>query len=120
MEFSFINPLLIPFINKIKNLNLIACCDTLTFRLKDALGNAPDKTIGYEDYKDLLNNKDVDAVLIATPFSTHHTIALDAIESGKPIWDITKEYLSDIKYYDLDKVKQPRILQEDDNFGLET
>ncbi|MEC7864925.1 MAG: thiosulfohydrolase SoxB [Pseudomonadota bacterium] len=46
--------------------------------------------------------------------------SVNAIESGKPIWDITKEYLSDIKYYDLDKVKQPRILQEDDNFGLET
>ena len=46
--------------------------------------------------------------------------SVNSIESGKPIWDITKEYLSDIKYYDLDKVKQPRILQEDDNFGLET
>ena len=46
--------------------------------------------------------------------------SVNSIESGKPIWDITREYLSDIKYYDLDKVKQPRILQEDDNFGLET
>jgi len=46
--------------------------------------------------------------------------SVNSVESGKPIWDITKEYLSDIKYYDLDEVKQPRILQEDDNFGLET
>jgi len=46
--------------------------------------------------------------------------SVNSIESGKPIWDITREYLSDIKYYDLDEVKQPRILQEDDNFGLET
>ena len=46
--------------------------------------------------------------------------SVNSIESGKPIWDITREYLSDIKYYDLDEVRQPRILQEDDNFGLET
>jgi sulfur-oxidizing protein SoxB len=46
--------------------------------------------------------------------------SVNSIESGKPIWDITREYLSDIKYYDLDEVKQPRILQEGDNFGLET
>ena len=46
--------------------------------------------------------------------------SVNSIESGKPIWDITREYLSDIKYYDLDEVKQPRVLQEDDNFGLET
>ena len=77
---------LIPFINEIENLNIVACCDILPFRLKDALDNAPDQTIGYEDYKDLLSNKDIDAVLIATPFSTHHTIALDAIESSKHVY----------------------------------
>ena len=77
---------LIPFINEIENLNIVACCDILPFRLKDALDNAPNQTIGYEDYKDLLNSKDIDAVLIATPFSTHHTIALDAIESGKHVY----------------------------------
>ena len=77
---------LIPFINEIENLNVVACCDILPFRLNDALKKAPEKTIAYENYKDLLNNNDIDAVLIATPFSTHHIIANDAIDSGKHIY----------------------------------
>ena len=39
---------LIPFINEIENLNIVACCDILPFRLKDALDNAPNQTIGYD------------------------------------------------------------------------
>jgi sulfur-oxidizing protein SoxB len=46
--------------------------------------------------------------------------SVNSEESGKPIWDITKEYLSNIKYYDLSEVKQPKVVQENDNFGLET
>ena len=77
---------LIPFINEIENLNVVAICDILPFRLNDALKKAPEKTIAYDNYKDLLNNNDIDAVLIATPFSTHHIIANDAIDSGKHIY----------------------------------
>ena len=39
--------------------------------------------VGWEG---VIDRKDIDAVLIATPFSTHHTIALDAIESGKHVY----------------------------------
>ena len=46
--------------------------------------------------------------------------SVNSEESGKPIWEITKEYLSNIKYYDLSEVKQPKVVQENDNFGLET
>ena len=77
---------LIPFINEIENLNVVAICDILPFRLDEALKKAPEKTIAYEKYNDLLNNNDIDAVLIATPFSTHHIIANDAIDSGKHIY----------------------------------
>ena len=64
-----------------------------------------------KDGKILKNNK---------KYTVSGWASVNSIESGKPIWDITKEYLNDIKYYDLDEVKQPKILQEDDNFGLET
>ena len=64
-----------------------------------------------KDGKLLINNK---------KYTISGWASVNTIESGKPIWDITREYLSDIKYYDLDEVKQPRVLQEDDNFGLET
>jgi len=37
------------------------------------------------DYKKALNNDDIDAVVVATPTSTHFKIVLEAIESGKHV-----------------------------------
>ena len=77
---------LIPFINQIENLNVVACCDILPFRLENGIKKSPKNTIAYKNYKKLLENKDIDAVLIATPFSTHYQIASDAIDAGKHIY----------------------------------
>ena len=41
---------------------------------------------GYEDYRDLLADPEVDAASIASPNFLHHEIALAAIEAGKPFW----------------------------------
>jgi predicted dehydrogenase len=38
------------------------------------------------DYQDLLRSPDVDAVAIATPVSTHFSIALAALHAGKHVW----------------------------------
>jgi len=77
---------LIPFINQIENLNVVACCDILPFRLENGIKKSPKNTIAYKNYKKLLENKDIDAVLIATPFSTHYQIASDAIDAGKHVY----------------------------------
>ena len=77
---------LIPFINQIENLNIIACCDILPFRLENGLGKAEGTPEGYKDYRELLENADVDAVLIATPFNTHSKIAIDALDAGKHVY----------------------------------
>jgi sulfur-oxidizing protein SoxB len=45
--------------------------------------------------------------------------SVNSEESGAPIWEVTKEYLGSIKHYDLSKVKQPILVSEDDNFGIE-
>lgn len=37
------------------------------------------------DYRNLINHQDVDAVIVATPPNLHHSIAIAAIEAGKPI-----------------------------------
>ena len=41
-------------------------------------------------------------------------------ETGKPIWDITREYLQSIKFFDAASVKQPKIIYENNNIGIET
>lgn len=77
---------LIPLINEIKNFDVVACCDTLPFRLEKGLSNAAKKAKGYSDYRKLLNNPDIDAVLISTPFNTHSKIAIDALDAGKHVY----------------------------------
>ena len=77
---------LIPIINKIKGLQVVACCDLLPFRLKSAIKKVDGKAKSYSDYRKLLDDKNIDAVLIATPFSEHYTIALDSIYAGKHIY----------------------------------
>nr|WP_298793722.1 Gfo/Idh/MocA family oxidoreductase [uncultured Allomuricauda sp.] len=77
---------LIPIINKIEGLNVSACCDVLPFRLESALKKVEGKAKAYSDYTALLNDKKIDAVLIATPFSEHSHIALDALDAGKHVY----------------------------------
>lgn len=38
------------------------------------------------DYRALLKSPDIDAVAIATPASTHYSIAREALEAGKHVW----------------------------------
>jgi predicted dehydrogenase len=77
---------LIPFINQIPNMQVVACCDIIPFRLSSGLSKVSGKAKGYSDYKKLLEDKDVDAVLVATPFSTHSKIAIDALKAGKHVY----------------------------------
>ena len=46
--------------------------------------------------------------------------SVNQIEEGKPIWEITKEYLQNIKFYEPNSLKQPKIIGESDNIGIET
>lgn len=77
---------LIPNINGINNFNIIACCDVLPFRLQEGLKKVDGKAKGYSDYRKLLDNKDIDAILVATPFNTHSQIAIDALDAGKHVY----------------------------------
>ncbi len=52
-------------------------------RAKEQLG---DKITTGKDYRALLDNKDVDAVVIATPDHLHERITLDALSAGKHVY----------------------------------
>ena len=43
-------------------------------------------TRGYDDYRGLLANKDIDAVLISTPDHQHARLAVDAVRAGKDVY----------------------------------
>ncbi len=77
---------LISILNKIEKIEVVACCDVLPFQLKKGEERVGRKVKSYLDYKKLLDDKDIDAVLIATPFSTHGKIAIDALKANKHVY----------------------------------
>ena len=73
-------------IQQLAGLNVVACCDSLPFRLQEGLAIADAPIKGHADYRRLLDNTDIDAVLIATPFNTHAEIAMDALDAAKHVF----------------------------------
>ncbi|HKH59336.1 MAG TPA: Gfo/Idh/MocA family oxidoreductase, partial [Flavitalea sp.] len=49
-------------------------------------GKAYDGVKTYDDYRELLNNKDIDAVLISTPDHWHVIPAINAVRAGKDVY----------------------------------
>lgn len=72
-------------IGRVPGAPIVAVCDTYVPAHKRALEIAPTAK-ATADYHDLLNNKGIDAVFIATPTYLHRQIALDAVASGKHIY----------------------------------
>ncbi|MHC4405571.1 MAG: Gfo/Idh/MocA family protein [Planctomycetota bacterium] len=63
-----------------------AVCDVWKSRLERTLQKYDNQPKGYHDYRELLANKDVDAVIIATPHHWHCRQAVDACEAGKDLY----------------------------------
>ena len=78
---------LIPFINQIKNFEVAACSDIIPTRLDKALNSVSGKKAkGYKDYRKLLEDPTLDAILVSTPLNTHSKIAMDALDAGKHVY----------------------------------
>ncbi|MEZ4811113.1 MAG: Gfo/Idh/MocA family oxidoreductase [Allomuricauda sp.] len=76
---------LMSLMKKIDGFEITAVADPIPFRLNGALSKVPNAK-GYPSHKELLQDKNVDAILIATPFSTHGEIALMALKEGKHVY----------------------------------
>ncbi len=60
-----------------------AVCDVYGVNLELGLEIAGPQARGYADHRQLLDRKDIDAVLISTPEHWHHHHLLDALQAGK-------------------------------------
>jgi len=67
-----------------ENIQVVAASDVYQRRVNRAKGIC--KGDGYLDYRRLLERKDIDAVLIATPDHWHGKISIEAMESGKHVY----------------------------------
>lgn len=66
---------------------IVAVCDIYKPRLD--WGMTVTRVTGYHDYRDLLADKNVDAVIICTPDHWHAHMAIDAMRAGKDV-DVEK------------------------------
>jgi len=75
----------------------MAVCDLDSKRVEDAkklvndyysrkTGKSYDGVTGYSDYRELLANKEIDAVIISTPDHWHAIAAIHAVEAGKDVY----------------------------------
>ena len=66
--------------------NISAYCDVLDFRLAETKKYVPNSAQAVKDYHQVLSDKNIDAVFIATPLSEHFKIAKDAVLAGKHVY----------------------------------
>ncbi len=77
---------LIRNIKGIEGMDVVACCDILPFRLEKALEQAATGAKGYSNYKKLLEDNSLDAIILATPLYLHFEIAKDCLDAGKHLY----------------------------------
>lgn len=86
-----------PGVWKYDDVRIVAAADVDANRVADAkklieghyskkLGKPYNGVTTYENYLDLLANKDIDAVLISTPDHWHAKMAIDAVRAGKDVY----------------------------------
>ncbi|HEY8780572.1 MAG TPA: Gfo/Idh/MocA family oxidoreductase [Mucilaginibacter sp.] len=71
---------------KIPGVKLVAVCDLYDGRLNDAKQKWGQDIFTTKVYKEILNRKDIDAVIIGTPDHWHQQISIDAMHAGKHVY----------------------------------
>ncbi len=71
---------------KVPGVKMTAVCDVYDVPLESAKKLADPKAIASKQYRALLDRKDIDAVLIASPDHWHVPMAVDACNAGKDVY----------------------------------
>lgn len=70
----------------VPGVQLVAVCDLYDGRLQDAKKKWGQDLFLTKHYKEILNRKDIDAVIIGTPDHWHRQISIDAMAAGKNVY----------------------------------
>jgi predicted dehydrogenase len=94
---------------------VVALCDELPFRLRDALKVGPmHHTKTYADYRALLDDRAVEAVIVAVPLYLHFAVAKAALLASKQL------YLEKTMTYDIPQAQElVRLAQQHPNQTLQ-
>ena len=76
---------LMSFLVQNPKVDIVALCDIYQPSIDEALKLAPKAKV-YGDYRELLENNNIDAILVATPLSSHCKIVMDAFDAGKHVF----------------------------------
>ena len=69
-----------------KDVVFVTACDVRKSRLDKFVADSGTKMTAVGDYRRVLDNKDVDAVLITTPDHWHSPMVIEALQAGKDIY----------------------------------
>ena len=84
-------------IKQTPGLDVVACCDIIPANLNAGMKLTPPNSKSYTDYRKLLEDKNVDAVVIASPLYLHYQMTMDALKAGKHV------YIEKTMTYDIDQ-----------------
>src|SRR6185503_2048188 len=70
----------------LKIAKVTSICDNYKTFLNRSAKKAPEGAAAVEDYKAMLANKDVQAVIVATPTHLHKDIVMAALQAGKHVY----------------------------------
>jgi predicted dehydrogenase len=77
---------LMTLLKRLPGNELVAVCDVYEPRLLQAAEIAGAAAVKTADYRSILDNREIDAVVIGTPDHWHKTITLEAVAAGKDVY----------------------------------
>jgi len=77
---------LLGLVNKAGGTEIVALCDVYEPRLRAVKEKLAPGAAGYADYRELLDRKDIDAVVIGSPDHWHVPMTIDAVKAGKDVY----------------------------------